>query len=132
MDAGISIISGRGRTTINCMLSHSRFNIIYLQAEAPLYGIDWNAPFSEDDDAQCVEVPHTLNPLTPSDFMELCQDHCLTLTSLLVTMESMSTVQLYSLYGQRLLTTNYIPFNYVIIVSTCKSIKLTNFLQLFF
>ncbi len=50
------------------------FHIIYLQAEAPLYDIDWNAPFSEEDDAQCVEVPHTLNPLTPADFIELCQE----------------------------------------------------------
>ncbi len=38
-----------------------------------MYGIDWNAPFSEDD-AECVEVPHTINPLTPADFIELCQE----------------------------------------------------------
>lgn len=48
--------------------------ILVFQAEAPLYGIDWDAAFSYSDEAESVEVPLTGNPLTPSDYAQLCQE----------------------------------------------------------
>lgn len=39
-----------------------------------LYGIDWNAPFSTDDDqAEAIEVPAIHNPLAEGDYLELCE-----------------------------------------------------------
>ena len=39
-----------------------------------LYCIDWDAPLAaEDDYAEAFEVPATHNPLTASDYSELCE-----------------------------------------------------------
>lgn len=38
-----------------------------------LYGVDWDAPLTSDDDAEAVEVPATINPLTSRDYLELQQ-----------------------------------------------------------
>ena len=47
---------------------------IYYQAQAvSLYGRDWNSSLNIDEDAEQVDVPSVVNPLTTSDFSELCQ-----------------------------------------------------------
>ena len=38
-----------------------------------LYGIDWDAPLSTDNDADMVEVPEVHNPLSETDYTELCE-----------------------------------------------------------
>ena len=38
-----------------------------------MYGMDWDAPLISDDDAEAVEVPATLHPLTSQDYAELQQ-----------------------------------------------------------
>ena len=38
-----------------------------------MYGIDWDAPLSTDDDVDSVGVPATPTPLSSTDYAELCQ-----------------------------------------------------------
>ena len=42
--------------------------------DTSFYGIDWSAALSTDDndEVEMVEVPAITNPLTSSDFSELC------------------------------------------------------------
>ena len=44
------------------------------EQDTVFFGIDWNAPFgTEDDQAEAIEVPAILNPLTEGDYSELCE-----------------------------------------------------------
>jgi len=40
-----------------------------------MFGIDWNAPLPLNDEiAELVDVPATHNPLSQSDYTQLCRD----------------------------------------------------------
>ena len=43
---------------------------MYSQADAALYGIDWNGPISDSEDEE-VQVPQTTVPLQEQDFRQL-------------------------------------------------------------
>lgn len=44
------------------------------QEEFEAYGIDWDGPVpGSNETPDVVTVPETLNPLTPQNFQELCQ-----------------------------------------------------------
>ena len=50
-------------------------HIIFLnliQDDAILYGIDWDGPITDSDEADQVSVPEIRNPLTHSDYEEVC------------------------------------------------------------
>ena len=42
-----------------------------IQADTPLYGIDWNGPIPDSEDADHVEVATTRKPLEEQDFLHL-------------------------------------------------------------
>lgn len=43
-----------------------------IQEDAILYGIDWDGPISDSDEANQVSVPEVRNPLAGNDYEELC------------------------------------------------------------
>ena len=46
---------------------------IIKEIDSRLYGIDWDAPLATDEDVEVVEVPGIPNPLSSSDYADLCQ-----------------------------------------------------------
>ena len=63
-----------------------------------MYGIDWDAPLSTDDDVDSVGVPATPTPLSSTDYAELCQTIDPIAHSEVTVLTS--TLQLYSLFRE--------------------------------
>ena len=45
--------------------------IVHHSLQEEHYGVDWSGPMSDRDDANQVDVPHTLNPLQEEDYQQL-------------------------------------------------------------
>lgn len=59
--------------TIPTYMCMYRYILLYLiQDDAILYGIDWDGPIPDSNEADQVSVPEVRNPLAHSDYEELC------------------------------------------------------------
>ncbi len=46
--------------------------VFFLQEDAQLYGVDWNGPIADDEEADSVNVPTIDCPLSDAEYEELC------------------------------------------------------------